>query len=289
MALEIPRDYLDRILRSLWQRAPETMLRLALGEPGLNVLRPLESQPVAVRRGVDGVALAEGENGPFVGHVEYETDPDVDELRKRLWLYGAVLHMQTGLPVRSAVLLLEPCAALVEDYALCDGPELLSFYRFRVLRLHQVPAKVLAENPDLAVLAPLGGGSSIEAVIRARDTILDQTPPHRRGDLLAELYIIGGRRFGDTTLRRIFTEEQLMQSSTYQATIEKGIERGIVRGREQTLRAITTRLLHRRFPDADLDDLLARCTADDLDAFAEELVAAPDAAALRAWLLARLG
>ena len=325
MSVEIPRDYLDRILRSLWARAPEKLLRLALGDPDLRVTGSLDSQPALIRRGVDAVALASSEGGPFVGHVEYQTDTDAGELAQRMALYGLLYHSLTGLPVRSAVLLLEPCDGLAEGLEIRHGDELLCLYRFRVLRLSQLPAEQLACDPDLAVLTPLGGGGSLGAVALARDTIIRQFSRPERGDLLAALYIVGGRRFDYATLLRIFSEEELMQSSTYQHLLEKGLSQGLsqglaqglsqglaqgmaqgmaqglsqglaqgavigeVRGREQALRAVIDRQLTARFPEARLDDLLAHCSADDLDAFVDALLGANDESELRRWLLARLG
>lgn len=87
-----------------------------------------------------------------------------------------------------------------------------------------------------------------------------------------------------------------MQSVTYQDILEKGLTRGFeqgvatgeLRGREHTLRSLIARQLSARFPATQLDDLLARCSADDLDAFVDALLSATDEAELRVWLLARL-
>lgn len=128
-----------------------------------------------------------------------------------------------------------------------------------------------------------------------------------RDDLLAALYIVGGRRFDTENLLRIFNREQLMQSSTYKAILDegfasgeqqglrlgmqkgmqKGLQRGMQTGREQALRAITARQLALRFPTAGLEPLLDGCSADDLEALAELLVTAPDEATLHRWLEAR--
>ena len=305
MSLEIPHDYLDRILRDQWERAPDALLRLALGDPGVRVTGSLDSQPVLVRRGVDGIALAEDEHGAFVGHVEYETSADAQELGQRVSMYGALLYARTGLPVRSAVLLLEPCDALREVFEVRHGPALLSQYRFRVLRLHRIPAEALASSFELAVLSPLGADPTLEALRRARDTIVARAPGPERGDLLTALYIVGGRRFDHGTLVRVLSEEQLMQSATYQHIVEqgynrgfargeafgleRGIEKGITTGRVQASRALTARMLRARFPEAGLEELAARCPDDQLEALADQILLCPDADALRRWLQATAG
>lgn len=57
-------------------------------------------------------------------------------------------------------------------------------------------------------------------------------PGPERGDLLTALYIAGGRRFDHGTLTRVLSEEQLMQSATYQHIVEQGYNRGFARGVE---------------------------------------------------------
>lgn len=292
MSAEIPRDYLDRILRSLWQRTPDGFMRFALRARDLHVRGPVESQPVLVRRGLDATFEAEDRHGRFVAHVEAETDADPATLPARMWAYGALLHARTGLPVRASVLLLEPSPGVAPRFALRHGPSVIATYRYRVVRLYEIPAGRLARRADLAVLTPLGADARLDDLIVARNTLLREVPPPERDDLIASLYIVGGRRFDRATLFRVFTREQLMQSDTYRATIEegfeRGIERGIERGRDQTLRDLTRRLLHLRYPDAALDPLLERCSADVLDPFADLLVTAPDVETLERWLRARL-
>ena len=93
-----PRDYTDRLMRSLWRRAPGAMLRLALHDPGLSVRQLLDTNTVLVKRAPDGAALVDSASGPFIGHIEVEVSPGAD-LPLRVALYGLLLHEQHGLPV----------------------------------------------------------------------------------------------------------------------------------------------------------------------------------------------
>ena len=301
MSTEIPRDHLDRILRALWQRAPTSLLRFALRAPTLQVHGLLDSQPVLVRRGVDAVCEAEDHRGRFVGHVEAETRASAKDLPARMWTYGALLHASTGLPVRSSVLLLEPCPKLPRRFVMRHGQDVLATYRYDVVRLYQFPAAALAQNPDLAVLTPMGKGAGLTHVAAARDTLTRELSGPTRDDLIAALYIVGGRRFDSRDLLRIFNREQLMQSSTYKAILDegfatgeqkgfqKGLQKGLQKGRESTLRAMTARQLHLRFPGSQLEPLLARCPTDDLEDFADLLVTASDLDTLSRWLVAHQG
>lgn len=292
MTAEIPRDHLDRILRSLWQRAPEPFFRLALGAPALVVHAILDSQIVLLRRGVDAVCEVEDERGRYIAHVEAETSASASALPARMWAYGAFLHASTGLPVRSSVLLLEPCPALEAGFELRHGRDLLATYHYQIVRLYEIPASQLASHPDLAVLTPLGAGATLEQVAQARDTLRLAHASPTRDDLLAALYVVGGRRFDLPLLARILTREQLMQSVTYQAILEEGIERGVERGVERGLgqgqeraqRATATRLLHLRFPQADLDQALSLAAVDQLPALIDQIATAPDAATLVRWV-----
>lgn len=300
-----PRDYTDRLMRSLWRRAPGAMLRLALGDPGLEVRRLLDTNTVLLKRAPDGAALVDGRGGPFVGHVEAEISPSAD-LPLRVALYGLLLHEQHGLPVRSAVLLLAPTSAAPGAFEMTHDQITLATYQIAVVRLYELPAAQLAQDVDLAPLCPLAEDADLDALVLARDTLRGQAPAEDRADLLAALYILGGRRFDAAWLQRILTREELMESTTYRAILEEGFERGVARGVERGLeegigkgieqgvekggRALLRRLIFARFPAEapGVVPLLERCDSDDIEAIAEALLQAPSAESLHAAILARI-
>lgn len=298
MPLEIPRDHLDRIFRSVWRDAPDRFLSLALRVPDVRVHRVLDSQPVLVRKGVDAVCEAEDTRGRFIAHVEIEASAHPGELPARMWAYGALLHANTGLPVRASVLLLEPCPGLRDRFALWHGRRLVALYRYEVMRLYEIPATTLARDPDFAVFAALGDGPTPDALLVARDTLAAHHPAPQVYDLLAALYTVSGRRFDPALLDRIFSQEQLMQSATYEHIIQlgeqrgelrgelRGEKRGELRGELRGRRDTLQRLARRRFPDAALDALVQGCPPEHLDDLADALITAPDAATLEAWLRA---
>lgn len=291
MSSDLPRDYLDRILNTLFERAPATLLQLALGDPHLVVRQILGGKRVLLRRDLDSAAIIETEHGPCVGHVEFETDADPRDLPARVALYGTILHVQTGLPVRSAVVVLERGPEIPVIFNMAHGPDLISSYHFRVVPLYQIPAATLAADPNLAVLAPLGQGATLDDVAAAKATLNSTQPRAERADLMAALYIVGGRRFSLPLLRRILSEEELMESVTYRDIIEKGIEKGrkegiekgMPEGRRLGLRVFVERLLGRRFPEAaaELGPLLDGLSADDLEAVGEAVLTAPSAEQMR--------
>lgn len=298
---DLPHDYMDRILRAWWQRAPHAALRLAFPSPALRVRQLLETAPATVRRHADGVALVEDDTGPFVAHVELETDARADALL-RAAIYGLLLHQTHGLPVRSALLLLESAPELPDCFEMRHGATVLCEYRVEVVQIFRIPAASLCRDPQLAVLAPLGEDASPADIIEARRTIRDAVAPPERGDLLASLYILAGRRFRLDQFRHLFTREELMESVSYRASIEeafsegiekgleKGIEKGMSRGRLAALRDVTSRLIERRFPGAmcELAPRLERCSPEDLEAIAEATLAVSNPEQLAACVEARL-
>lgn len=289
---DLPRDYMDRILRTWWQRAPEAALRLAFPGPPLRVHQLLETAPTTVRRHADGVALVEDAAGPFVAHVELETDARADVLL-RAALYGLLLHQTHTLPVRSAILLLEPAPALPASFTMRHGEATLCEYRVEIVEIYRIPAARLSRDAQLAVLTPLGQGAGPEHVVEARRTIREAAAPTALGDLLASLYILAGRRFRIDDFRHLFTREELMESVSYRADLEEAFAEGIEKGIEQsqsTLRSLVARLIERRFPgaSASLRPLLGRCSPDDLEAIAEATLVVSSADQLAAAIEARL-
>ena len=292
-----PRDYTDRLMRSLWRRAPGAMLRLALHDPGLSVRQLLDTNTVLVKRAPDGAALVDCASGPFIGHVEVEVSPGAD-LPLRVALYGLLLHDQHGLPVRSVVILLAPTSTSVGPFTMTHDQVQLAVYQLTVVRLYQIPAAQLAQDVDLAPLCPLAEDADLDALMLARDTLRGQAPADERADLLAALYILGGRRFDAAWLQRILTREELMESTTYRAILEEGFERGVARGVERGIetgmekgsRSLLRTLILARFPSEAprLVPLLDGCDTADIEAIAEALLMAPSAESLHALILARI-
>lgn len=289
----IPRDHTDRLTRALWRRAPDALLRLALGDQAVTVRQLLDTNTALVKRAPDGAALAEDASGPFVGHLEFELNPPVD-VPLRMAMYGLILHEHYRLPVRGAVMLMAPAGPVDDHFLMRHGGATLCVYGFHVVRLYEVPAMELASSVDLAPLSPLGAGADLDVMLLARDTLRAQAPPDQRADLLAALYILGGRRFDAAWLHRVLTQEELMESSTYREILEQGFEKGIEKGFEKGIaqgeRDLLARMISLRFPaDAPrLTPLLEGCDHADLGAIAEALLAAPDAEGLHALILARL-
>lgn len=92
--------------------------------------------------------------GDEVLHVDAESGPDPD-LPRRILLYNVLAHHRTGLPVRSAVVLLRPNA----DRRDLDGRYEYAglTFRFDVLRLWQRPAEeLLSGGLGMLPLAVLG-------------------------------------------------------------------------------------------------------------------------------------
>lgn len=292
-----PRDATDIVLRALWRTAPADLLGLALGQRDLHDVTLIDATPTVVRRAADAAVRATGPHGPFVGHVEADLRPDVS-LLKRVAVYGLLLHQDTGLPVRSAVLALESAPTLPSAFRMSYGPRALCRYQVRVVRVFQQPARRLARDPALAALTPFARDVTPSDVLAARACILSEAPRPERGDRLASLYILGGRRFDLATIQSWFTKEELMESVTYRNLVEeswaeghsRGIEKGIERGVSRGIARLLGHQIEARFP-ADAPTLLALldgASAEDLEAVGEAVLFARDADQLRDLILARL-
>lgn len=291
----LPRDYVDRVLRGLWRHGPTPMLRLALAQPDLTVHQVIDTGIVSVSRAADGAALAEDEHGPFIGHVEYETDARRRCLQ-RLALVGLWLHERYDLPVRSALVALEPSPLDDDRFVMSHGPQELCRYHFTLVRVYQLPAAELVRNPQLAALAPLGAGATPETVLVALRQIRTLGPT-QRGDLLASLYILCDRRFGGELIRHLVTQEELMESQflrelveeSYEKGFQKGMDQGISQGGREAVASTLRRLIALRFPESlsSLEAILSLCTLEDLEAAAEALLLVSSGEELRQFLLAR--
>ncbi len=286
----LPHDVYDRSLKRFWDLDPRPLLKLAFGEEEWTRVEPRPVEVVQTLKQVaDRLAYVEGPEGPFFAHVEFERRPGPD-LSARMFQYNVLLWAaQKGVaPVRSAVILLEK-APVEEELRLSYGSEAIDHFRYRQIRLYEVPAEVLANSPELAPLTPLGAGCSEQVVKVATETL--SRSQDRPEDSLALLYLLG-RVFGmtDAGLGRILKMEVVRMSDVYQEIMEEGRLEGLQKGRQEGLLRALAQVLTLRYPQhaRDLDDLLPTCKDDDLEWLVGETLKQSSFGALRKQLEIRL-
>jgi predicted transposase YdaD len=116
------------------------------------------------------------------------------------------------------------------------------------------------------------------------------THPHPENPL-AVLYLLGRvQGMTESVLERILHMEVVRMSDVYQEIVEQGIQQGIQRGRREGALQMLAQLLTQRFPQhaRALDDLLERCTMEDLEWLVREALSVKQFATLRRHLEARL-
>jgi hypothetical protein len=169
--------------------------------------------------------------GDQVYHFEFEAGPD-DTLADRVLMYNVVAHYRTGLPVRSAAVLLRPNAqraGLTGEVAY----DRLTF-EFDIVRVWQRPANEFLRGPlgllPLTVLGqPPRGQTREQALPEQVDRIIDRAVSEageRRGEVVTAAFLLAGMHQENTFLRTIFHRGLTMiESSAFQVIEDLAMER----------------------------------------------------------------
>jgi hypothetical protein len=202
-----------------------------------------------------------------------------------MFSYNALLWtaQEYRLPVQSVVFLLErPPDGFLTQVVSRYGSHSIQQFTFRAVHLYSMDATQLAQTPGLAPLAPLGQNFSAITVQMAAQTVLHSQQSNSTNQL-AVLYLLGRiKGLTEGVLERILSLEVVRMSDVYEEITEAGRREGVLR--------VLARQMARKFP-ADigkLDALLGRCTTEDLEWLAEEIVVVKQFSALRRQLEARL-
>jgi len=147
----------DRTLKLLALRFPDAYARWMLQED-VTVQEALASEMPAGTRHADVVfRAADAQRKSFVLHVEFQAQRSGEPMPERMLEYYVRLRRLHGLPVRSvAVYLNEEAAAgdTGEWHEAWPGGELL--FRYRVVRLWELPPEVLMESGEVGLYPLLG-------------------------------------------------------------------------------------------------------------------------------------
>lgn len=279
----------DTAFKELAEQDPETLLRLVGALPEGATVTPLPREVTAPALYTDQPYLVITDLERHVTHVEAQTYYD-HEIPSRNVKYGAILWVNTDLPVHSYVLILSPrgmpADAPTEMTIVAGGMKITATYH--LIKLWEMDAKeALAwRRENLLPFVPLmkGGQDTLAEGARALGQIADED---RKRELAAHFVIMGGLRYTHDEMFNVIWRhtmipiQQLKDSSVYQLAKSEGKEEGLEKGRE-TLMAILLDVIGKRFPGLDVKAELE--FVEDLDTLKQlyfDLDRLTDADALR--------
>jgi predicted transposase YdaD len=219
--------HFDATLKTLLEAGPADCPRL-LGRPATDV-QVIDADASTVTGAADKVLRVNGPD-PYILHLEFQSSPDAAKPQK-LNLYNAVLEDRTGLPVRTAFILLRPIAFLRAydgQYrrALGHGMEPYRTFRYDVVRVWELPPERLLAGLGTLPLAPIGAvdEAGVPRVLREMKKRLGgRTPPSVAEQLMTSTYVLLGLRYEESFIERLFQEIMGMEeSTTYQGLLRRG-------------------------------------------------------------------
>ncbi len=198
---------------------------------------------VATVSGAADKVIRVGGEKPWLLLLEYLSTYKTSAPERLHWHRTLIAHRHQ-LRVRSVILLLRPEAdgpamtGLYEE-SFPDEPSDITF-RFRIVRLWEIPAKtLLAGGLGTALYAPIGKVEldHLPEVVREVRQRVELERPDDAKDLLAAMYILMGMRYDDAVIQMIQKEVHGMEESiTYQEILRKGEGKGrLGEAREQVL------------------------------------------------------
>ena len=217
----------DATLKAMLEAGPQDWPRL-LGAPADRV-EVIDADTSTVSGAADKVLRVHGESD-WILHLEFQAGPDAGKPGK-LNVYNAILEDRTGLPVRTACILLRPAASLraytgayERHWPGAGGP--YRRFEYDVVRVWELPPDRLLAGVGTLPLAPIGAVSEAEVprVLREMKARIGKRVRKSLADQLwTSTYVLMGLRYQEAVTSRLFEEVLGMEeSTTYQAIIRKG-------------------------------------------------------------------
>ncbi len=206
---------------------------------------------VATVSGASDKALRVAAEPPYLLHLEFVAGHDTATLPRKLLVRNALLQHRHDLPVHSAAILLRPEAdspQLTGRYQRAfPGAEPYLTFRYQVLRVWRLPpGPLLTGGLPLLALAPISAvtAADLPGIIERIGQRLGGRRARRQAEVVwAAAYILLGLRYSAALAEQLYRGVVSMEeSSTYQAILEKGREKGLqegeVRGARKALRLV---------------------------------------------------
>lgn len=187
--------------------------------------------------------LLRGGDLPELYNLEVETGHHGNVLAERLLLYSVAITNKYKLPVRSAVFLLKKEAdspALTGTYERRDtsGTVYLRF-SYQVVRVWQLPVETLLTGGlatlPLAPIADVPEADLPSVIARMRERV-ENEPDAVQGEFWNATFFLMGTKYEEGLTSQLLKGMGTMfESTTYNATIEKGVAKGLSQGLSQGL------------------------------------------------------
>jgi predicted transposase YdaD len=229
----------DATTKFLVELNPTDWLHL-LGLP-LGPTRISETDLSTVSTAADRLVIVEA-SPPYALLVEFQgnTDP---EFESRLLEYTVLAKNRLGMPVYPVVILLRSFTGQDKlrgrHRMLGPDQELLLDFRYRVLRIWQMPPEVflaggLAILP-LATIARTRRSELVRILDRIEERLEVEAAPARADLLRTATFILMGIKFDKILVEKLMSRNVLELSSTYQAMQQEARAAGLAEGRSEGL------------------------------------------------------
>ncbi|HEV3237256.1 MAG TPA: hypothetical protein VGZ25_09730 [Gemmataceae bacterium] len=199
----------------------------------------IDADLATVSTQADQVCLVQS-HSPWILHLEFQSGPDA-ALPRRLFKYNALLLDRHEVAAHSVVLLLRQAANRPElngelRLATPGGPE--SIFRYTVVRIWELPVQdIITGKLSMLPLAPLANVQESELprlVNQMSDRLAKEASPEICAKLWTAAYVLMGLRYERAFIDQLLQGVRAMEESvTYQAILEKGMERGFEKGIEK--------------------------------------------------------
>jgi predicted transposase YdaD len=236
----------DAANKHLLETYPAHWIAMAKLPPGSSI-QVVDGDLSAVSASADKLIRVEAPQ-PYIAHFEPQAGPEPD-LDQRTLFHTVLAWRRFKLPVLSVVLLLRPAALTTEvtgHISVNWSPEHQLKFSYKLIRVWELPVKsVLEGGIGTLPLAPISavGRADLPDVIDAMKRRLDkELPPPESRDVWTATKILMGLRYPrDVVSVLLKGVANMEESTTYQEIIEKGMERGLARGRLAESRATLLR------------------------------------------------
>ena len=202
----------DNVLKFMVEADPQAFVDWLLPESGDNSWELLNTELKLEPIRADTVFLLQGRGN--ILHLEFQTEAkSKPAMPLRMLDYWVRLHRQYGCGIEQVVIYLKPTQSpLVFEDCFQWGE---TFHRYRVIRLWEVEASLLLNQPFLLPLAVLAKTSDPEALLatvaKQVDIIEDRA---ERSNVAACLQLLAGIGF-EKSLISLYLREELMQESVF--------------------------------------------------------------------------
>jgi predicted transposase YdaD len=232
----------DPTLKALVETVPADWLPLT-GRPRRRVTLH-DADIASMISGAADKVLRVHDRPPYLLHLDFQAGHDSASLPARLKLYNSALEYRHNLPVLSVAVILRPQADSPQLTGLLErslaGEGLLVSFRYKVLRVWELPAEQLLEGGlGTLPLAPVSAvaRSALPGVIRRMHQRLEAPAARRYApELWTATYVLLGLRydkgFAQSLLREVLS---MKESTTYQAILQEGRAEGRAKGRAEGL------------------------------------------------------